>query len=253
MAQLPAVLRQGRLARLGVRGGAHAPDAPSRRALRDVRVAQRRGGPGLPRHRRLHALLRRPLAHRRAGRREADLVVGRGDARRGGGRRAPEASRPQGAVLDQRRAHAREPCRAGRPVVAGAVRVVGEARRPRDRIGDRARPRQPRDRRAVVRLLPQHPRAVEDVRAGAARARVRQAERGLGASRLHRPQERDPRHQVVRRRGASQGAPRRGRRLRRAGGPRQIGGPPARRGRLQERRRAGCLPKSTSSCSDSSG
>ena len=70
---------------------------------------------------------------------------------------------------------------------------------------------------------------------------------------LLRPQERDPRRQVVRRRGARQGAPRRGRGFRRSGGPCQIGWPPARRGRLQEGRRAGCLPKSTSSCSSSSG
>lgn len=254
MAELPAVLRQGRLSRVGVRrGGARPSDAAAGRALRDARVAQRQGVARLPRHRRLHALLRRPLAHRGAGRCEADLVGGHGDARRRGRRRAPEAARPQGAVLDQRGAHAGEPRRAGRPLVAGAVRVVGEARRAGDGGHDRARDGEPRDRRAVVRVLPQHPRTVQGIRARAARARVRQDERRLGAPQLHRPQERDPRNKVRGCRGARQRAPRRDSGPRRAGRPREVGGTAARRRRLQEGRRAGCLPKSTSTCSGSSG
>lgn len=237
LAQLPPVLGQGRLARLGLRGrGAHAPDAAAGRALRDVRVAQRQGVARLPRHRRLHALFRRPFPHRRAGRREADLVIGLGDARRGDSRRASEAARPQGPVLHERRAHAGEPCGAGQPLVAGSVRVVGEAHRPRDRGRDRARDGKPPHRRAVLRLLPQHTRAVEDLHARPPRARVRQDERRLGAPQLHGPEERDPGHEGGGRRGARQRQARPAGDSRRAGRPREVGRAAARRGRLQEGR-----------------
>lgn len=209
--------------------------AASRRALREVRVEKRQGGPRLPRHDRLHALLGAPRAHRAAGGREALGLEGHRPRRRRGGRRAQEAARPQGSVLHRGRPHAGEPQADGLALVAGKVRVVGEEDRARDGTRHIETARQQADRGAGLRPLPQRARALQVVFARAARAGLRHVQRRLGRPELHGVQELHPLPQGGRRQGAL-GVPCRGRRARRPCRPREVGGPHARRRRLQKRR-----------------